>query len=62
MKFDVNRVLTDLQANVQEALRVSYQPEANEVAEGLLLEIAEDFDNLDAHLQRAGSLPEAWKR
>lgn len=60
--MDPNNNLKDLRANVQTALAMVYSDDKPKPAKALnlLLEIAEDFDNLDDWLRKGGFLPTDW--
>lgn len=68
--MDPNNNLRDLRKNAQEALRVGYDSQVYIAAKragfatvyDLLLNIAEDFDNLDEWLKRGGFLPDDWAK
>lgn len=62
--MDPNSNLVSLRANVQEALRLGYSAAVKvNIAQlnTLLINIAEDFDNLDEWLMKGGFLPKDWQ-
>jgi hypothetical protein len=60
--MDVNRLLDDLRADIQEGLRRAYIVGWETDDTDLLTDICEAFDNLDVSLSKDGCLPDAWKQ
>lgn len=61
MRFDVNTVLADLRAGVQEGLYRVYQEGLETEDTDLLRHVCELFDNLDSYLRYRGALPADWE-
>lgn len=59
--MDVNRLLKDLRADVQEGLYRVYREGMETADTDLLLSICEMFDNLDNWMQTGGFSPDDWK-